>query len=100
MPKVPDFEHPPPLDGPIAPPDFEGACFVAYMDNSSVKYNRSGELAFTLVVPREHLNEGVRSVYLLAGNPLPVAVQMEVWNGVLEESEDQKRPRALAGLDD
>jgi hypothetical protein len=96
MPKTPDFVHPPDVEFLRPQPPFEGACFVAYVDNTSIKYNRKGEMAFTLVVPRDHLNEGVRSVYLLAANPIPVAVQMETWEPYVQEMADaEERMRAF-----
>jgi hypothetical protein len=85
MPKAPDFVHPPQVDHSSPQPTFDGACFVAFVDNASIKYNRSGQLAFTLVVPRDQLNDGVRSVCLLSAFPIPLAVQMEPWEVYTQE---------------
>jgi hypothetical protein len=101
MPKAPDFVHPAEVDYLGPQPTFEGACFVAFVDNASIKYNRSGQLAFTLVVQREHLNDQVRSVCLLAGNPIPLAVQMEVWEPYVREvAEAEEKLREFRAIYD
>lgn len=89
--RVVDFEHPEDArENGWRPRDFEGATFVAFVNQGSVTFDKYDQLRLTLTIPGEYA-DAAADVHLAARLSIPLAVRMEPFKPYLHLKERQAR---------
>jgi hypothetical protein len=76
---------------------FDGTQFIAFLDNTTLKFNRAGYLTVGLQVPPAHVDEALVLRHLFT-QPLPLSIDVQIARRARDRAEeDDHKLRLLDG---